>query len=46
MIENNKQEEQKFKNKFNSATKSDKVQNQNETHNSRKEGLGPNTRRW
>ena len=46
MTENNKQEEQKFKNKFNSDTKSDKVPHQNDTHNSRKEGLGPNTRRW
>lgn len=39
------QEEQRSKNKFNNQTNSGKVQNQNETHNSRKEGLGPNTKR-
>ena len=45
MLENEKQEEQRFKDKFNSEGKSKKVQNQNDTHNSRKEGLGPNTKR-
>lgn len=41
------EQEQRSKNKFNSQknTKSTKVQNQNDTHNSAKEGLGPNTKR-
>ena len=30
---------------FNSVTRSKKVVNQNQTHNARKEGLGPNTKR-
>lgn len=30
---------------FNSTTRSKKVVNQNKTHNARKEGLGPNTKR-
>lgn len=33
------------KNKFNNQTNSTKVINQNDTHNSKKEGLGPNTKR-
>lgn len=45
MKENKNEEEQEFKNKFNSGTNSQKVQNQNDTHNSVKEGLGPNTKR-
>lgn len=40
-----RQEEQRSKNKFNNETKSQKVQNQNDTHNSVKEGMGPNTKR-
>ncbi len=40
-----RQEEQDSKNKFNNETNSQKVQNQNATHNSIKEGLGPNTKR-
>ncbi|MCI1958374.1 MAG: hypothetical protein LKJ25_01960 [Clostridia bacterium] len=45
MLENEKYEEQRFKDKFNNEINSKKVKNQNETHNSRKEGLGPNTKR-
>jgi len=45
MLENEKQEEQREKNKFNNKTNSTKVQDQNQTHNSKKEGLGPNTKR-
>ena len=30
---------------FNSTTRSKKVVNQNQTHNAKKEGLGPNTKR-
>ncbi|WP_312046626.1 hypothetical protein [Anaerotignum sp.] len=40
-----KQQEQRSKNKFNNETMSQKVQNQNDTHNSVKEGMGPNTKR-
>lgn len=40
-----RQQEQISKNKFNNESKSQKVQNQNGTHNSVKEGLGPNTKR-
>ncbi|WP_313525223.1 hypothetical protein [Anaerotignum sp.] len=40
-----RQQEQRSKNKFNNETNSQKVQNQNETHNSIKEGMGPNTKR-
>ncbi|AMJ41898.1 hypothetical protein SDC9_122286 [bioreactor metagenome] len=40
-----RQEEQRSKNKFNNETTSQKVQNQNDTHNSVKEGMGPNTKR-
>lgn len=43
--EQKRQEEQNSKNKFNNETKSRKVQNQNATHNSVKEGMGPNTKR-
>jgi len=45
MSDDKRLEEQSFKNKFNNKTNSEKVQNQNETHNSIKEGLGPNTKR-
>lgn len=38
--------EQKIENeKFNSITNKVKVENQNQTHNSRREGMGPNTKR-
>ena len=40
-----RQQEQRSKNKFNNETNSQKVQNQNATHNSVKEGMGPNTKR-
>lgn len=40
-----RQQEQRSKNKFNNETNSQKVQNQNDTHNSIKEGMGPNTKR-
>ncbi|WMI80362.1 hypothetical protein [Anaerotignum sp. MB30-C6] len=40
-----RQQEQRSKNKFNNETKSQKVQNQNDSHNSIKEGMGPNTKR-
>ncbi|KXL53492.1 hypothetical protein CLNEO_07180 [Anaerotignum neopropionicum] len=40
-----RQQDQISKNKFNNESKSLKVQNQNGTHNSVKEGLGPNTKR-
>lgn len=45
MSDDNTTEEQRFKNKFNNKTNSQKVQNQNDTHNSVKEGKGPNTKR-
>jgi|GEM_PF-6895655 hypothetical protein len=45
MLDNMKQAEQEEKNKFNNGTNSTKVRKQNETHNSKKEGLGPNTKR-
>lgn len=45
MQEKERQAEQRAKNKFNNRTTSQKVQNQNEAHNSRKEGLGANTKR-
>lgn len=31
--------------RFNSATDKAKPENQNQTHNSRREGMGPNTKR-
>ena len=43
--ESMKQEEQRSKNKFNNQTLSEKVENQNDTHNAKKEALGPNTKR-
>lgn len=30
---------------FNSITEKEKPENQNQTHNSRREGMGPNTKR-
>lgn len=40
-----KQEQKKFHDTFNNVTENTKVENQNQTHNSRKEGLGPNGKR-
>lgn len=37
----NKSQEQKDHNKFNSVTQKSKVENQNQTHNVRKEGIAP-----
>lgn len=45
VLDNMKKAEQEENNKFNSVTNSTKVRNQNQTHNSKKEGLGPNTKR-
>lgn len=36
-----KQQQKKEKEKFNSITESNKVVNQNQTHNAKREGLGP-----
>lgn len=42
MNENEKKLQEKIEHdKFNSITKKSKVENQNQTHNSRKEGIGP-----
>jgi hypothetical protein len=45
MTEKERQQEQRQKNRFNNQTNSTKVQGQNQTHNSKKEGFGPNTKR-
>lgn len=45
MTDDKRTEEQSQKNKYNNKTNSQKVQNQNDTHNSIKEGLGQNTKR-
>ena len=37
----NKLQEKKDHNKFNSVTQKSKVENQNQTHNVRKEGIAP-----
>lgn len=37
----NKLQEKKDHDKFNSVTQKNKVENQNQTHNSRKEGIAP-----
>lgn len=42
--ENEKQLQEQFTLQSNGAI-TNKVQNQNQTHNSKKEGLGPNTKR-
>lgn len=39
------QNQKKANEMFNSVTEKNKPENQNQTHNSKKEGLGPNTRR-
>jgi hypothetical protein len=39
--EKNKMEQQKSEDKFNSITQKVKPENQNQTHNSRKEGIAP-----
>ena len=47
-MDKKKQEEingQKNRNEFNSITEKVKPENQNQTHNSRREGMGPNTKR-
>lgn len=45
MTEDQKQQEQREKNKFNNKTNATKLENQNQSHNSKKEGLGQNTKR-
>lgn len=40
-----KQQQKKSNETFNSVTNKKKVENQNQTHNARKEGLGPNGKR-
>lgn len=47
MDEKQREERQQKKEneKFNSITNKVKVENQNQTHNSRREGMGPNTKR-
>lgn len=40
-----KQEQKKQQAEFNSITMKDKVENQNQTHNSRREGIGPENQR-
>lgn len=40
-----KLQEKKSNEMFNSITEKVKVENQNQTHNSRREGMGPNTKR-
>ncbi|MFR5601734.1 MAG: hypothetical protein ACLTKI_04980 [Lachnospiraceae bacterium] len=47
-MDKEKQEQQnqrKSNETFNSVTKKVKPENQNQTHNSRREGMGPNTKR-
>ncbi|PNV62853.1 hypothetical protein C0033_07505 [Clostridium sp. chh4-2] len=47
-MEKDKQEklnQKKSNEKFNSITEKVKPENQNQTHNSRREGMGPNTKR-
>lgn len=36
-----KRQQKKFEEKFNSVTQKQKVENQNQTHNVRKEGIAP-----
>ncbi len=43
--ENEFKEQKRQHEKFNSVTNSNKVENQNQTHNVKKEGLGKNTKR-
>lgn len=38
-------QQKKSNEKFNSITEKVKPENQNQTHNSRREGMGPNTKR-
>lgn len=40
-----KQHEKKSNELFNSVNGKGKTENQNQTHNSRREGMGPNTKR-
>ena len=47
-MDKDKQEQQnqrKAEDMFNSVTHKAKLENQNQTHNSRREGMGPNTKR-
>lgn len=47
-MDKNKQEllnQKKLSERFNSITNKVKVENQNQTHNSRREGMGQNTKR-
>jgi hypothetical protein len=39
------EQEYREKEKYNSITNAMHVENQNQTHNAKKEGLGPNTKR-
>ena len=45
MREEEKQARKKSNEMFNSITEKVKPENQNQTHNSRREGMGPNTKR-
>ncbi len=40
-VENEKNAQKKMKEEFNSITQKVKVENQNQTHNSKREGTGP-----
>jgi len=42
---NEAQNQKKANEIFNSVTEKNKPENQNQTHNSKKQGLGPNTKR-
>ena len=41
MYREEKQEQKKVQEEFNSVTHKNKVENQNQTHNTREEGIGP-----
>lgn len=41
MKQSEKEQQKKNQNKFNSITNKKEVENQNQTHNSKKEGIGP-----
>ena len=41
-VEAEKQAQKRMKEEFNSVTQKTKVENQNQTHNTKREGLGPN----
>jgi hypothetical protein len=44
-MKKDKDNEKKSNEMFNSVTQKSKPENQNQSHNSRREGMGPNTRR-